>query len=165
MSVSEVIEEHLPEVEEFLDGLERSTESTRGEEYRHIQALIRFAHRFYEEFLGPALGLGVTSFSFFDKRLVAEKIDQEENRESGSADGEQWNPQELDLGYRYLEICDQLHEDLLFGYSEDDADYVVFHEETFPDWLEEVGAWLKAEGKKGLAERVEELVARYRHAA
>lgn len=172
MTLPELIGHHLPAVETFLDRIEKQGDHAHGPEYRHIQPLVRFAQRFYEEFLSNVFDVDVDSFSFSDKRLVAGKVDQEESSkkqvegltEEQAQERRENRNRELDLAYRYLELCDQLHEDLAFGYSEDDADYFVFHEETFPDWLDELADWLKIQGEGHLVERIQRLVKRYRRA-
>jgi len=159
---SQLVEEQLSAVEEFLEALEEEPDSSHGSEYRHIHGLIRFAQRFYEDFLRSAFGIEITSFSFADKRVVAERIDEEEGAGGDASPDDDRDAVQLNLAYRYLELCDQLHEDVLFGYSEDAADYVDFHEETFPDWLGELAALLKSRGEEDLSGRIADLIERYR---
>jgi hypothetical protein len=162
LTVSNLISEYLPEVLDFLESIgEVGGEEEREEEYRRISKLIRFAQRFYERFLKEEFGVEVASFSFVDKRRVAEQISKEEERR----DGELSEPErsKLDLAYRYLEICDQLHGELEFGYSADAADFVEFHEETFPDWLDEIAGWLDNNKQVDLAGQVREVAEWYRH--
>ena len=158
LTVQELVAKYLPEVEGFLEKLqEAEDEDSRNEEYRRISKLVRFAQRFYELFLGEAFEVEVTSFAFSDKRLVAEKIrEKEENREADELKGSA-----LDLAYAFLDICDQLHGELDFGYSVDTGDFVEFHEETFPAWLDELSDWL-CNVDEDLAEKVKEISKRYR---
>lgn len=166
MTLPELVTQQLPEVESFIETLESiDDDDGRSNEYRRISKLVRFAQRFYEAFFSQEFGIEVTAFTFHDKREVADEVTDAEEERSGQsdADGGSDDPR-LDLAYRYLEICDQLHGELEFGYSLDDADFVVFHEETFPDWLDEVGEWMRQEANGDLAEGISRLSQGYRNA-
>jgi hypothetical protein len=162
LTAAELVAKHLVEVEDFLDDLEKAEDDEeRDDEYRRISKLVRFSQRFYEKFLSEQFDLDVTSFSFDDKRLVAEQISEEEE---GREDDEVEDPR-LDLAYSYLEICDQLHGELEFGYAVDVGDFVEFHKETFPDWLGEVAEWLSCNSQKPLAGEVLSVSEHYRRVA
>lgn len=166
MTIPELVARHLPEVEGFIRTLEESEDDDRrSEEYRRISKLVRFAQRFYELFFDQEFGIAVTTFAFHDKRVVADEVIEAEEDRSGHSDADGgFDDPRLDLAYRYLEICDQLHGDLEFGYSLDNADFVVFHEEAFPDWLNEVGEWMRHEANDDLATKIGGLIEDYRHA-
>jgi hypothetical protein len=166
VTLPELVRQQLPKVENFIEVLSHiDDDDRRSAEYRRISKLVRFAQRFYEAFFNQEFGIEVTSFTFHDKRVVADEVTdaEEERSEQPDPDGG-FEDSRLDLAYRYLEICDQLHGELEFGYSLDDADFVVFHEETFPDWLDEVGAWMQEEGSDDLVERIGQLSESYRDA-
>jgi hypothetical protein len=160
-SPAHVVAEHLSDVEEFLSSVESTVEeSDRHAELRRISPLIRFVRRFYRSFLHQEYGLRIHTFSYRDKRLVSRLLVRQEDRVNTDALPKQ---RALELAAMFEDMCDLLHGDLEFGYSEEDDDYIQFHQEAFPRWLNLLAEWLKAENEDALVSEVEEAESKYRH--
>jgi hypothetical protein len=72
-----------------------------------------------------------------------------------------------ELASQFEELSDLFHGALDFGYSEEDDDYVLFHRDAFPSWLDAVEQWLRASGDesdRALANNVDEVWKQYSHA-
>jgi len=90
MTLPELVETQLPEVERFIEVLEDTEDDeSRHGEYRRISKLIRFAQRFYELFLRDEFKIAATGFAFTDKRAVADEVTgaEELRSEQPDADG------------------------------------------------------------------------------
>ncbi len=69
-----------------------------------------------------------------------------------------------ELAAQFEELSDLFHGSMDFGYSDEDEDYVSFHRDAFPSWLDTVERWLRATGDekdRTLADNVDEVWKRY----
>lgn len=160
MTAREVVAEHLPRVTAFLTEIEAADASERVADLRRVSTLIRFLSSFYEAFLPESFGIRVRGFSYKDKRKVSRQLvraEMEATRDDGPSE-----PSEL--AAQFEELSDLFHGSMDFGYSDEDEDYVSFHRDAFPSWLDTVERWLRATGDekdRTLADNVDEVWKRY----
>jgi hypothetical protein len=160
MTAREILAEHLPRVATFLGTIEDADYGERAADLRRVSTLIRFLSAFYEAFLPESLDTRVRGFSYKDKRKVSRQLVRAE-RNAAPDDGLE---QTRELAAHFEELSDMLHGSMDFGYSEEDDDYVSFHREAFPSWLDTVERWLRATGDehdRALADRVDDVATRY----
>lgn len=159
MSSQEVISDYLPLVEAFLERVEKShDDEERERELQKVSHLIRFARDFYKDFFKEYFNVSITSFAYSDKRRVSRRLVRAEQELDPEADKLAW--EHLWLAQDYEELCDALHGDIEFGYSDSDESYTEFHHEEFPRWLYQLVEWLGAIGSD-LETRVNEVTNRY----
>jgi hypothetical protein len=160
MTSTDAVEDVVGLVGDFLKQVEaQEDEDDRLYELRRISSLIRGVRSFYEHFLHERYELRIEGFSYRSKRAVARKLVHAERHLRGHSDDDAKTA--LDLGAMYEDLCDLLHGDLEFGYSENDDDYVEFHLQAFPTWLELVAARMRIDDRSDLADRVDEEADRY----
>lgn len=149
-------------VDEFLQELEAAGDDDERKEFvlRDIQGLVRYAKRFYRDFLEEIFSVRVRSFTFRDKRMLARRMVAVE---AGSSAGKP-NPQEPEtiLAEYYEDLVDMLHGDIDFGYSDDIADFTEFHRDLYPNWLIAVGEWLDSTGDTDAKDELWNLADRFR---
>jgi len=159
MSSEEVVADYLPLVSEFLDRVEAASESDdddddlRETELRSISNLIRFARDFYAAFLKDQFRVEVSGFSYPDKRRVSRRLVRAERATEPPGPA-------LWLAQLFEDLCDALHGEIEFGYSDSDEAYREFHQNEFPQWLYQLAEWL-AEINPPLEEQVAAVVERY----
>lgn len=147
----------------FIGKLEREDDDdARAAELRQVSVLMRFLNAFYEAFLDEEFGLAVQGFSYKDKRKVSRRLVRAESDDAGTAGG--MSEEAIELAARFEELSDLFHGTFDFGYSDDDEDFVSFHREVFPEWLDAVEIWLRSTGEQtdqALANTVDDLWKRY----
>jgi len=161
---AEAVRSRLSVVKQFLDNVEAAKDGDdRQDELKRIKNLVRLARGFYIKFFETELGLRIKGFSYRDKRLVSRRLVSEERQlPEAPEDGQSAS---LELASVYEDLCDLLHGDIAFGYSDDDHAYREFHDEAFPTWLESLAVWLDSTNDPDLASDVRDLAARYRDVA
>jgi hypothetical protein len=164
MTSQEVVAEHLPRVTAFLKEVEAAEDDNGRAAYlRRVSTLIRFLGAFYEAFLPESFGISVRGFSYKDKRKVSRRLVR---AEMGAAPDDGLSAAR-ELASQFEELSDLFHGAMDFGYSEEDDDYVLFHRDVFPGWLDIVERWLRASGDESdriLANNVDEVWKTYSHA-
>ncbi len=161
MSARDVLTEYRPHVVEFISELETTDDDTeRAAHLRRVSILMRLLRTFYEAFLCEEFQLDVQGFSYKDKRKVSRRLVRAEGDSPSASESEE----AIELAARFEELSDLFHGAFDFGYSEDDDDFVSFHREAFPEWLDAVETWLRSTGDendRALADAMDDLWKRY----
>ncbi|MGA2165361.1 MAG: hypothetical protein ABSH36_12940 [Solirubrobacteraceae bacterium] len=160
MTAREVVAEYLPRVRAFITEIEATDDSERATHLRRVSMLIRFLSVFYEVFLPESFNIRIRGFSYKDKRKVSRQLVRVEMGATPDDGLSETN----ELAALFEELSDLFHGSMDFGYSEEDEDYVSFHRDAFPSWLDTVERWLRATGDENdrtLANDVDAVWKRY----